>query len=81
MGNGDEGRTGTFDFRGQSLTVTCHPARWGVDSDGQHAESRRLDEALEEVLGSRQITKLAVDVLEWALVSDAASTRGSDVSV
>jgi hypothetical protein len=68
MGNGDGGRTGTFDFKGRSLTVTHHDALWGVDVDGEHAESRRLDEALAALIGSsRETTKLAVDVLEWSM--------------
>ena len=63
-----DGRTATFDFNGGKVEVTYLPAVWRVTVGDKTAESRRLDEALANFLESpREVTRLAVDILHWAL--------------
>jgi hypothetical protein len=46
-----QSKTANFDFSGRSVEVTCPPPQWTVRLGDQISESRRLDEALEAVLG------------------------------
>jgi hypothetical protein len=65
----DGSKTATFDFGGKAVEVTYTPAIWVVRVGDRVVEHRRLDEALEEVLGkSARLAKLAVDVLDWAML-------------
>jgi hypothetical protein len=62
-----QSKTANFDFSGRSVEVTCPPPQWTVRLGEQISESRRLDEALEAVLGrSNALVMLTVEILQWA---------------
>jgi hypothetical protein len=61
-------RTRTFQLAGKLVEVTYVPALWRVRAGKRSAESRILDEALEQVLGrSATLVNLTVEILAWAL--------------
>jgi hypothetical protein len=81
-GERHDARTATFDFDGRQVEVTYLPALWRATVDGKTFESRRLDEALVEVLdsparSSTALVRLVVDVLDWALLGQSGWTPGT----
>ena len=63
----DGSKTENFDFGGGSVQVTFTRPNWKVRFGDQLGEGRRLDDALEAVLGrSNAVVRLSVEILQWA---------------
>ena len=65
----DGAKTASFDFDGRSVQVSFTRPYWKVRFGDQLGEGRRLDDALEAVLGrSNAVVKLSVDILQWGRI-------------
>lgn len=62
----DGSSTASFDFGGNPVQVSFTRPNWKVRFGDRRAEGRRLDDALEAVLGrSDAVVKLSVEILQW----------------